>query len=77
MKRDLQRSGETAFPAEGIAKCGGPESGTWLFLGIGGRPEELEGRGEGKGQKVGDLAGEAGRGLSRQGPAEVWMGGSH
>lgn len=43
MKRDLQGSGETAFPAEGIAK--------WSFLGTGGRPVELEGRGEDKGKK--------------------------
>lgn len=47
MKRDLQRSGEAAFLAGGIAKCGGPESGAWSFLGT----VELEGRGEGKGKK--------------------------
>lgn len=51
MKRDLQRSGEAAFLAGGIAKCGGPESGAWSFLGTGGRPVEVEGRGEGKGKK--------------------------
>lgn len=67
---------ENSTPRRRNSKCGSPESGTWWFLGIAGRPVGLEGREHGQ-EEGGDVAREAGRGLSLLGPVEIWMRGRH